>query len=270
MSAIPERAAHPTPYPDVNALVCELLARVSDVLGDQFVGLYLHGSLAHGGFGEDSDIDFCVATVGELPDATRQDLAAMHARIAASGRPWATKLEGGYVPKQSLRRADPANAPYPCFDAENGLHLARDNGNVVLTLHVLRERGVVVAGPDPRTFVDPISPDGLRDAARAIMRDWWMPILEDPGRMRHPDYARYAVITMCRILYTLEHGAVVPKSVAARWARDAVDQRWRPLVKWWSSGRCGTEPEMRREALEFVRHTLERSERGGKARANGT
>ena len=253
-----ERARYPTPYPEVNAVVGELLARVRDVLGDQFVGLYLHGSLAHGGFGEGSDIDYCVVTAGELPEAMHAELAAMHARLVSRGLSWAEKLEGTYVSTQWLRRVDPVNTPYLCYDHATGLYLTRES-NVVLALHVLREQGVVAAGPDPRTLIDPISPDDLREAVRGILRDWWAPILEDPTRMRHPAYPRYAVVTMCRILYTSEHGVVVPKSVATRWAQDTLDERWGPLIEWYCRGRSGPESDKLNEVLEFIRYTLERS-----------
>jgi len=253
-----EQTAHPTPYPDVNMVVDELLARVREVLGDEFVGLYLHGSLAHGGFGEESDIDFCVVTAGELPEAMHAQLAAIHARLVSRGLPWAEKLEGTYVSTQWLRRADPARAPYLCYDHATGIYLTRES-NVVLALHVLREQGVVVAGPSPRTLIDPVSPDDLREAARGILRDWWAPILEDSTRMRHPEYPRYAVVTMCRILYTLQHGAVVPKSVATRWALNTLDERWRPLIEWYCSGRSGPESDKLDEVLDFIRYTLDRS-----------
>jgi hypothetical protein len=252
------RAGYPTPYPGVNAVVGELLARVREVLGDQFVGLYLHGSLAHGGFGEGSDIDFCVVTAGELPEALHAELAAMHARLVSRGLSWAEKLEGTYVSTQWLRRVDPVNTPYLCYDHATGLYLTRES-NVVLALHVLREQGVVAAGPDPRTLIDPISPDDLREAVRGILRDWWAPMLEDPARLRELVYQRYAVVTMCRILYTSEHGVVVPKSVATRWAQDTLDERWGPLIEWYCRGRSGSESDKLNEILEFIRYTLHRS-----------
>jgi len=255
---MPERPTHPTPYADVNVLVCALLARVQEVLGDQLVGLYLHGSLAHGGFGEESDIDYCVVTSGELPEAMHADLAAMHARLVSRGLPWAEKLEGTYVSTQWLRRVDPANTPYLCYDCATGIYLTRES-NVVLALHVLREQGVVVAGPHPRTFIDSVSPDDLREAARGILRDWWAPMLEDPARLRELVYQRYAVITMCRILHTIEHGVIVPKSVAVGWARDTLDERWGPLIEWYCRGASGPESDRLNEILDFIRHTLERS-----------
>ena len=83
-------SAHPTPYPDVNAILTLLLAEVRAILGDRFVGMYLYGSLSSGDFDPgSSDVDFLVATEGELPDEALAALEAMHARIAASGLPWA-------------------------------------------------------------------------------------------------------------------------------------------------------------------------------------
>jgi hypothetical protein len=42
--------SHPTPYPYVNEAVQLLLENVQAILKDNFVGLYLHGSLASSDF----------------------------------------------------------------------------------------------------------------------------------------------------------------------------------------------------------------------------
>ena len=62
-------AGAPTPFPYVNSVLGLLLANLRDTLGDYFVGLYLHGSLAGGDFDPGhSDIDFLVVTTEELPE----------------------------------------------------------------------------------------------------------------------------------------------------------------------------------------------------------
>ena len=55
-------------------------------LGDQFVGLYLHGSLAAGDFNPArSDIDFVVVTAKVLPAATVAALGELHRRMVTGG-----------------------------------------------------------------------------------------------------------------------------------------------------------------------------------------
>jgi predicted nucleotidyltransferase len=104
----------PTPYPDVNEVLRLFLSGLQAVLAERFVGLYVHGSLASGDFNpRTSDIDFLVVTADELPDKMLPALKAMHARLAASGLKWATKLEGAYIPRPALRRYDPAHARHP-------------------------------------------------------------------------------------------------------------------------------------------------------------
>jgi len=63
---------------------------------------------------------------------------------------------------------------------------------------------------------EPVLPDDLRRAVRGIIRTWWAPMLDAPTPVQHPGYQTYAILTMCRLLYTLEHGTIVSKPVAAR------------------------------------------------------
>ena len=117
---------HPTPYPDVNAVLHVLLSGVQTILGNHFIGMYLYGSLASGDFDpQRSDIDFVVVTADGLPDEMLPALEAMHARLAASGLKWAAKLEGAYVPLSAIRRHDPSDAPRPQIN-EGSFYLARE------------------------------------------------------------------------------------------------------------------------------------------------
>jgi len=45
----------PTPFPDLIAALARFLSEVQTVLGERFVGLYLHGSLAFTGVGHATD-----------------------------------------------------------------------------------------------------------------------------------------------------------------------------------------------------------------------
>ncbi len=225
--------AQPTPFAEVNALLEDLLASVQAILGTRLLGMYLHGSLALGDFDpERSDIDFLVVTDDVLPDDLFAALQAMHARIAASGLPLATELEGSYIPRDALRRRDPAQARHPRIDREGRqLTLEPHDSDWVIQRFILRAHGVVLAGQSPDTLIDPVSPHDLRRAVIELVREWWVPMCDDPTRLHYPGYQAYAVLTMCRILYTLRFGSVVTKLSAARWVQRNQGKRWAALIE---------------------------------------
>jgi predicted nucleotidyltransferase len=100
----------PTVYPELNGVLDEFVASVRAILGENFCGAYLQGSLALGDADEHSDVDFIVATHHEVSDTQLAKLQAMHERLFALESPWARHLEGSYVPRQELRRVDPSRA----------------------------------------------------------------------------------------------------------------------------------------------------------------
>src|SRR5215216_5868631 len=90
-----------------------LLTNARHILSENFVGLYLGGSLASGDFNPDSsDIDFMVVTGHQVPIDVLPALQTLHARLAGESK-WGSKLEGGYVPLAAFRRYDPAHNDYP-------------------------------------------------------------------------------------------------------------------------------------------------------------
>lgn len=242
---------------DVAVLVDRLLAGARAVLAERFVGFYLHGSLAIGDFDPArSDVDFLVAVRDQLSTAEVVRMAALHAAIAASDLRWATNYEGSYIPLAALRRHDPANARHWAVRVDGSLDRDRHGSEWVIQRYVIREHGVVVAGPSPATLIDPITPARLKDAVCALLHEWWEPQLTDPFRLADSEYQAYAVLTMCRALYTLRHGTVVSKPVAAEWALTALPSEWRPVVIAARQWRHGAELQITDAALALIRHTL--------------
>ncbi|MBI3734482.1 MAG: DUF4111 domain-containing protein [Chloroflexi bacterium] len=255
--------SHPTAYPDVNAVLNELLWNAQAILGDQWVGMVLYGSLALGDFStESSDVDFLVVTAAEPADETVRALAVMHTRIAAIGSKWATELEGSYIPRDALRRYDPSRARHPHIDRGHngeGLVVRHHDCDWVIQRRTLREHGVVLAGPAPKTMIDPVLPDDLRQATLSILQGWWTLMLDDPAPLRSTGYQAYAVLTMCRMLYTLQSGIIVSKPTAGQWAKAALEERWAGLIERALAWRHGAPFEGLNGTLDFIRYTLETS-----------
>jgi hypothetical protein len=80
----------------------------------------------------------------------------------------------------------------------------------------------------------------------------------------------FVVLTLCRLLYTLECGHVASKPGAARWARGALEARWHPLIDralanlHAAAGQVA--PEAVAETVALVEYTLERGRQAGCAR----
>lgn len=249
----------PTPHPDVNEILNLLFVNVKGILQDQFVGMYLYGSLSSGDFDlETSDIDFLIVTNDMLADETIAQLETMHNQTWATGLKRAGKLEGAYVPKELIRRHNPNGAPCPTIN-EGKFYIDRLGSDWVIQLHVVREYGVIIEGPDPKTLIDFVSPDNIRGAVLGILREWWFPMLDDPSWLRDHErgYHSYAILSMCRVLHALEHGTIVSKPVAARWAQEKLGERWKQPIELALLARkpIPAEFDLLGDALEFIRFT---------------
>ena len=108
----------PTPYPELNAVLSELVTAVRATLGETCLGACLQGSFAVGDFDRDSDVDFIVVIAQALTDEQVLALQAVHGRIFALESAWAQHLEGSYSPRDWLRQ--PAASQHLLWYLDNG------------------------------------------------------------------------------------------------------------------------------------------------------
>ena len=252
----------PTSYQDVNAFLVFLHADLRAVLDDQLVALYLGGSLALGDFNpQHSDIDFAVVTGDELPPDMVTALAQMHARLWATGDKWARKLDGSYVPLQVIRRWTSDHPPCPFVEAAD--FYVTQQGSAIIQRHILREHGLAVVGPQPRLLLDPVSAPELRAAVRDMLARWWRPLLDEPAWLQQDSSQPFAVLTMCRMLYTYEHGAVASKPAAAHWCRQTLAAQWTQLIDWALARPHTAESNQLAATLDLITYTVDRCQRHG-------
>jgi predicted nucleotidyltransferase len=246
-------------------VVAELVAGAEEVLGDGFCGAYLQGSFAVGDADAYSDVDFIVVTEAELTPEQQVELQALHQRLYALPTPWAQHLEGSYIPREVLRRADPDRRPL--FYIDNGAtEFTFDNhDNTAVVRWSLRERGVVLAGPHPGELVDPIPADELRAEMRWAIGLWqeWFRSIDSIDRRA----LAVAVLTHARILHTLAIGEVSSKRAAGEWALQALDPEWASLIRWaledrpdpWTKVHEPADPGLLRRTLQFNGYAAERA-----------
>lgn len=242
----------------------DLVTSVQSILADDFVGSYLHGSFALGEYDIHSDVDFLVAVEREVDKAELAALQAMHGRIYDLDSDWAKHLEGSYFAKGTLRRHDPASEPLHYLDNTSRELIRSKHDDTLVVRWVVRECGVVLAGPAPDELIDPISADDLRMEVLSTMRDWGQEIFANPDQMSNRWYQPFAVLSYCRMLQTMHTGRVESKPAAVRWAEDALDSRWAGLIQraWDERPNPSTkvkqqaDPDELKSTLEFIEYAL--------------
>jgi len=224
------------PYPELRLVLETLVGGVQDAVKANFVGAYLVGSLATGDFDRDSDIDFLIVTDEELTDAQVQSLQALHLELHNLGCYPAQHLEGSYIPRDLLNRADQVGTQMLWYI---------DNGSSVLerSLHdnkwhvrwILRERAITLSGPDPKALVQLVSPEALLSemlVSVETLRSHFVAEIGKPLGWFNTRFAQsFTVLTCCRMLHTIQNGAVRSKLAGVEWAEQSLDAEWHKLIR---------------------------------------
>ena len=255
------------PYPELGSVLEAFVAGVQKALGKNFLGAYLVGSIATGGFDLDSDVDFLVVTNGDLSEQELQSVQANHMDIYALECYSARHLEGSYISLEMLRRADLVGIE-PLWYVDNGsTSLERSlHDNRWHVRWVLRERGITLAGADPKTLLDMVHPEVLRREIVQAMQELehrFVAETDQPfGWFKMRFGQSFTVLTVCRMLQTCRTGTVESKRSAVEWAGQALDPAWRELIRKAWTERTGVrygekvrqpaETELVRETVRFL------------------
>ncbi|MCA9835591.1 MAG: DUF4111 domain-containing protein [Trueperaceae bacterium] len=199
----------------------ELVLRFRNTLGENLVGIYLHGSLAMASFNPDrSDLDLLAVTRNSLSGANKGILAKCLLELSRQPHPVEISL---------LHFAQLKHWQHPCsydfhyseswrknFEAElleddwhRDLALTRVDPDLAAHITVLRERGLVLTG-EAITRVFPEVPK--KDYLASIRGD----VLESLATIRENPV--YTVLNACRSLAFLQDSKVRSKKEGGEWA----------------------------------------------------
>ena len=224
------------PYPELHPVLESFMVGVQNALKRNLVGAYLTGSLATGDFDLDSDIDFLIVTDAELSDAELRLLQALHIEIHNLDCYPAKHLEGSYVSRGVLTRADLVGVQ-PLWYVDNGSSLLQRSvhDNRWHVRWVLRERAITLVGASPITLIPPVSTDALRAEMLTSIEKLKTHFFAEIGKPLAYFNTRFgqsfAVLTCCRVLHTFQSGAVQSKFASVRWAERWVKAEWHELIR---------------------------------------
>jgi len=227
---------HNEVYPEMASVLQRFVAGVQNALGLNFLGAYLVGSLATGDFDFDSDVDFLILTNAKLSDAEVRSLQTTHMEIHALGCYPAEHLEGSYISKELLNRTDLVGIE-PLWFVDNGSKsLERSiHDNRWHVRWILRERGITMIGPDPKTLLHPVPTGALRSEAAAAIQELksrFVAEIDRPLGWFNTRFGQsFTVLTCCRMLYTCGSGIVQSKLSGVKWAEQSLDPAWCELIR---------------------------------------
>ncbi|QRN83292.1 DUF4111 domain-containing protein [Chloroflexota bacterium] len=255
---------YPVPDRELNEILNRLVDGIKPVLGPNFLGGYLGGSFAHGGWDVYSDVDFTIVIEEELDPRILEDLKVVHARVFTINHYWARHLEGSYFPRSVLSDLNRTNEPLWYLD-NGSLNFERSmHDNTLVNRWVLREYGLILQGPEPSIWIPRIPEIFLKAEVWWMMREWGGDILSGAYRISSRFSQTFTVLNFCRMLYTLSTGRVQSKQTGAAWARAILATKWVPLIDDALSARVNqyqrvydqADPGKIRDTRDFIRYAL--------------
>ena len=216
-----------TSYPDINIVLDILLARIQSILGIKLVGLYLYGSLVSGDFDtESSDIDLLAATSSDIDEEDFDNLQKMHNDFANTHKEWDDRIEVAYLSVAALQTVKSQTSKVAIISPGEPFHVKETRKDWVMDWYVVREKGLTLFGPPPKTLIEPISKEEFMQAVKEHTKAWceW---IQD---MRKRKQQAYAVLTLCRVLYAYRNGEQASKKQAALWAEKELPA-WSQLIQ---------------------------------------
>jgi hypothetical protein len=213
---------------EVSGLLRGLAANLPIILGRNLVGIYQYGSLTQRAFNpKRSDIDCIVVTRRDLSDAQFRLLRRWLASTAKTNSWAARRLQMTILIHDEVLTANSKASLYQF----GKLQRIRADGNPIIWMNVLRS-GITLYGPRPGSFVPAITRESFFAALKREVGYLREEIVEKPDSEWRdvPFYRAYAVLTLCRILYSHAKGTVVSKPLAAKWAIDQLTPQLGEIV----------------------------------------
>jgi hypothetical protein len=134
----------------------------------------------------------------------------MHDEFPTRPEHWAKHLEGSYADREQLRTLDGLGHNWLYIDHGWREMQWATHCNTEVVRWTLRECGVTLAGPAPQPLVDEVPAEALRDRMRRDVVTL-LPELATWSSLELAWGQRYAVTTLCRMLYTLDTAMVCSK-----------------------------------------------------------
>lgn len=221
----------------VKIVLNELVENLQVYFGKELIGVYLHGSLAMGGFNKiSSDIDILIITQNKLSLENKKDLSQIILKLLEKAP--ANGFELSVVALEYLK-----NFVYPTpyefhFGTdhlqqfkEGKLDFTDGKTDPDLAAHfvITKERGICLFGQP----IDEIFPDVPRkDYLDSVTKDaeWSYERISEGADIGKLDVPVYGVLNFCRVIALITKGLITSKLEGGNWALKNLPKKYHPII----------------------------------------
>ena len=217
---------------NVQPLLNDYLSLIDQRLPGLVAAFYVIGSIALGEFNEHfSDLDFIAVLRRKAVPSDIENLRQIHQQIEKTYPRW--PMSGSYLQVEALGRLDEEVEAHPYYH-DGHLFEAGQSGLNSVTWWELKNHGIAVIGPEPKTYAFSVDWDVLIANMHDNLNSYWASWAKRPGRIVQlfSDWGiQWAVLGVLRQFYTFRENDITTKRKAGEYALTCVPARWHRLIR---------------------------------------
>lgn len=240
---------------DLSALLHAMATDFPAMLGGNLVGIYLWGSLTLDAFDETcSDVDCVSVTRRDLDGREFSEVDGWFKNRAEQNR-WVERIDMRFVIEHEF--LDKASRCCGFYPYTGRLIRHGSDGNPIIWMNIA-QAGITLWGKDAKIIAPHVSDQCLNDALLLELNYLKEDLTSNAGDRSDKAFIHnaYAVLTACRILYSVHHRKLTSKDQASNWAMGTVPPIWRAVIRAAKDSRLksagSTTSKLEEDVMRFV------------------
>lgn len=214
-------------------IIKPLLYQYEKALRERFknkiYGVYIYNSVALGAFDENkSDIDFITIINEGFTKDEIEDLRKIHHNLKENFH-YGKIMEGMYIDILNLGKTNSDMKPYMFFADEVFNDCGYYDINYV-TWWTLKNKGIAINSPEISTLGIEVSWDNVIKNMGYNLNGYWGKKVSEKATFFTDYWIEFSVLTLCRILYTLEYKDITSKANATKKAMDILPNQFQNII----------------------------------------
>ncbi|WP_020063397.1 nucleotidyltransferase domain-containing protein [Bacillus sp. 123MFChir2] len=197
------------------------------ISSEKLVGVYVYGSLALAAFhSETSDIDFVTVMKEQVSEAEKVKIRQLHKSLHAHD--FGKRMDGMYVPLGDVGKQNDEMLPY-LYCSEGKITEGHWDINSV-TWWTIKNCGITLFGQQASELPYVIVWDDVVSTMKYNVEQYWSEKVKRPYLFLATEWVESAVVTMGRIICTLEMERIVSKDEGLQYMMKCCKE-WEPLLQ---------------------------------------